>query len=945
VSSLEKGAGPARTTVPPELPLVGRADALAVVLDVERDTLAGRRRVLGVFGEAGVGKSRLIDELPVTGHLAQAACQLEAAAPYASCAALWRQLAARDPVVLRRRPELQAALSGTGGTEPTESDLTGTEVKRRLFDAAADAIVLYSARAPVKLIVEDVQWSDLASLELVYHLALVTQAIPFALVLTARENELDEQRQAIVTRLMRLPGATELRLAPLAPVDAEAVIDHEQRRHSRELTREQRRAIVTIAAGNPLYLRELTRHAGESGAPAESLPTSVGESIRTRLRGLPADVQGTLRAASALGEFDEDLVARVTGRTEAEAAAALRAGIDAGFLVRPDRPWLDLRFSHELVRRAVHDDALPAERRRLHRAMLRYLDSAPQADPSFTRRALHAWAAGDRALAAVWNERAGDAAFARSAFADAADLYHRANAANDAADTALLDKEALALERAGRPAAALPLLERCLAAYAERDRARVRVLLRIARAEFRAARRDEAASAIERARSLLGKGESSAEHYAVHVFRAWLAATEKRTEAAFAALAEAEPHRAHGDREWWMRAHEASAIAFEFCRDLPGWRASYEGMVALAESSGEVVRHIGTLGNFANSAFYLGETALALDLDRRAFGIAEREHCLDLVPHVLAIGAHHCLMVGDLIRAQRMVELVLPACVEFPTSELIATGIGIVVAVRSANAALLARCLREELLENALRGGVPWQLMAAVPALTELHAASDRFERARSVVRTAIRALSSGRDVGGNVLLAVAEYGLVDEFPHVADWMAAETAAWPHTVGFLHLYRAFAARGGAERERHARAAADAFRNTGYRWLEARSHEIAGDLSGARRLYAACGAARNAARLGERGRAKLPSTGQNRLTPREEQVAELVAAGMSNRETGGKLSLSDRTVEHHLGAVFAKLGVRSRAELAAVRARERPIDPGPPAPDIGYPPDAGAAYRL
>ncbi len=920
-----QGLERSRATAPGRLPLVGRADALAVVREAEQDLLAGRVRVLAVFGEAGVGKSRLIEEF-AAGGAALAACTLDTAAPYAPFHALWRQLDARDAVVFRRRPDLRTVLAGiTGAEEPPRTGAADTgddEHKRRLFDAAAEALALYAARGPVRLILEDAQWSDLASLELVYHLALVLHAIPLALALTVRDGELEEQRAGVVARLLRLPGTAEVRLGPLSPAEAEAVLDHELRRAPRALTRAQRRAIATAAAGNPLYLRELARHAGASAAPPETLPTSLGASVRARLRELPADVQAVVRAASALGEFDEDLVAEVTGSDASEVAAALRTAIDAGFLVRPDQPWLDLRFSHELVRRAVHDDVLPAERRRLHRAMLRRLDGAPQLDPAFTRRALHAWAAGDRAAAASWNERAGDAAFARYAFADAADLYHRANAASEAPESALLDKEALALERAGRPAAALPLLGRCLAAYAQRDAlVRVRVLLRIARAEFRAARADEARATIERARALLGSG-SSAEHYAVHVFRAWLAATAKDGEAAFGALAQAEPHRAHAEREWVMRAYEAAAIAAEFRRDLPSWRASYEGMIAAAESSGDVVRHVGALGNFANSAFYLGETALALALDGRAFELAERERCLELVPHVLAIQAHHYLMVGDLARARRIVELALPACVEYPTSELIATATGVVLAVRAADAALLERCLREALLERALRSGVPWQLMAAVPALTEYHAAGERFERARGVVRSAVRALASGRDVGGNVLLAVAEYGLDGEFPQVEGWLAAETRAWPHTVGYLHLYRAFTARSGGERARHARAAVGPFRDAGYRWLEARAHELAGDAAAARELYLACGAARDVERLAERGARKPGAFERGRLTAREQQVAELAVEGMSNREIGTKLSLSDRTVEHHLGAVFAKLGVRSRGELAAQRARER-----------------------
>ncbi len=902
------------------MPLVGRDGVVTAIRELMLRE-GGGRRVLVLFGEAGTGKSRCIEELAASAITTVAVCRPEGQAAYAALSTLCRGLDDRDPVVLRRRPELRRALAPTAFAGSGVVDAEADAAKRRFFDDVARALALYATRGAVTLVLEDAHWSDLASLEALHHVALVGADEPLSIVLTAREEQLDEQRARLVGGLLRLSAATRLHLGPLPDAAAEALIDHELRALRRSLGRERRRAIVAAAGGNPLYLQQLTRHAVETSG-TDSLPTSIAASVRSRLRALTPDVQQVLRVASALGEFDEELLGRIAGKAAEPVDAALRTAIDAGFVVRPGQPWLDLRFSHELVRRAIHEDVLPAERRRVHRAMLKELAAAPQLDPAFTRRAMHAWAAGERADAALWNERAGDAAFARLAFGDAAALYGRANAAEAEPSPRTLDKEALALERAGRPSAALPLLRRCLSAAAPSSAVvRARLLLRIARAEFRGARRDAAKAALEQARALLAGAAPSPEHYAVHVLTAWIAATAKETAAAFAALGEAEHYRDVADPESIVRAYEAGAIAHEFRRDVEGWRASYEAMVAATEALGDVVRHVGALGNFENSAFYLGETALAVELGRRAIELAEDAHCLELVPHVLAIDAYVSLGVGDLGRARRLVEIALPVSSEFPTSELIAVSAGLTVAVRTGDGALLERVWREQAFERAVHGGEPWQLMVALPALTEYYAATERPDRARSAVRAAMRTLGSGRDVGGAVMLTVAEYGLEREFPHVLGWLETETATWPHTIGYLHLYRALIARSGADRERHASEAVRAFAAAGYRLFEARARELAGDLPGAHALYAACGDARGAARSspGSR-RAQAPAT-TGGLTRREAQVAELAASGLSNREIGERLSLSDRTVEHHLGAVFAKLGVRSRVELAARRATE------------------------
>jgi DNA-binding CsgD family transcriptional regulator len=899
-----------------ELPLVGRSGELAALLDAQR-AAAGGARVCLVTGDAGLGKSRLVAALRAATpdvDVLIGRCLDYARAPYAPLTQIAHALHARDGWVLARRPDLREGFGELFGVErhaPRDDDGVG---KRLAFDAAIEAFGLYAARRGFTVVVEDAHWSDLGTLELLYHLALAGSALPVLIVLTAREDELDALQSRWLTRFERLPEVERIALRSLSAADADALLDHELRLLGRTVAPRERRAIRADAGGNPLFLRELTRHRA-AGGDAADLPASIAGAVRARLRTLPAAQQQIVRAASALVDFDEALLGAIVAAPPDEVATALRGAIDGGLIVRTPG-GAHLAFEHELTRGAVYADVLPTERQRWHAAMVAHLDAHPTLDADGSRRALHAWAAGDHAAAAHWNERAGDVAAERYAFADAAASYERALLAARDRPARLVDKHAFALERSGRPAAALPLLDELLAGETTHARERAALLLRIASAQVRATRDDVAVEATDRARAVLAGDAPSPEHFAALVFRAWLAARAHDAETTFALLAQAEPYRDLGAYQAIMRSHEAAAIAHAQRRELGPWRTRYDAMVETARTAEDLEREIGAIANFANSAFGLGETALAIELTERAVATAERGRRLELVPYVIATAAWTMAYVGDLARARTLVEASLPYCGDFPASELISNAVGVVVAARTDDPDLLARCFRPALFERALETGEGWQLVQAVPALTEGYLAQGDRARAREVVRRALAPLRSAREMAGIVVL-VGEYGLGDAVPEAMAWLEAEAARQPHAAGFVALHRALVARSETDRRVSARAAADAFAQVGYRLHEARAHELAGDRDAARALYTQCGATRDVARLDDRtAPAPRPPNG---LTRRETQVAALAATGLSNREIGERLTLSDRTVEHHLGAVFAKLGVRSRVELAARHA--------------------------
>ncbi|HZW54221.1 MAG TPA: AAA family ATPase [Candidatus Elarobacter sp.] len=306
----------------PEFPLVGRDDDLAHLLTARREATGNGPRFVLLLGDAGTGKTRLVDELAARGpetELVVGRAVDYASTPYAPIAELWRQLDAFEPTVLAKHPALRRALgefaaraapAGGSGEDPADG-------RRAAFDGAVEALRFYGARRPFTLVLEDAQWSDLASLELLHHVALVGHDAPVLFVITAREGGLDESRAKMLDRLARLPRVARVRLEVLEPAAAAAVVDEELRRSRRSLGAAERRAILTAADGNPLYLRELTRHYASRSATGDALPGSLTASVRVRLR---AAGRRAARRARGLG----------LGRVRRGAARARRRRLAGG---------------------------------------------------------------------------------------------------------------------------------------------------------------------------------------------------------------------------------------------------------------------------------------------------------------------------------------------------------------------------------------------------------------------------------------------------------------------------------------------------------------------------------------------------------------------------------------------------------------------------------------
>ena len=355
--------------------LVGRATELAAVVSAVAGVRDGTGRVLGVFGEAGIGKSALLAALGVQARRAGLVCleargvEHEREIPFALA------LEALDGLVG------DAAAGVADALEVSLPALAGANAAERVYrQRAMRALIESTARArPVALVLDDVHWADDASLELLLGLLRRPLAAQLLLAFAARPGDaalrlLDAARSA--------PGFTHLALDPLDHAASLAVLH--------ELGDPDRRArVARAAAGVPLFLHELARAAHD---PERALPATLVAAVALELAALPAAARALAEGAAVAGDpFDPEFAAAAAG-LDAEAALAALDHLVAGDLVRADGPRRAFAFRHPLVRRAVYDNLAPGRRLGAHEraaAALARRGAAPRrAGPP--RRALRA---------------------------------------------------------------------------------------------------------------------------------------------------------------------------------------------------------------------------------------------------------------------------------------------------------------------------------------------------------------------------------------------------------------------------------------------------------------------------------------------------------------------------------------------------------------------------
>lgn len=921
--------------------LRGRVSECAALRALVSGGRSGGSAVMVVRGEAGVGKTALLDyvvEHAPGFRVTQVAgvesdMELAFAGLHHLCAPLLDHL---DKLPEPQRDALSVAFGRGAGPVP-DRFLVGLAVLS-LLAAAAD-------KKPLLCVIDDAQWLDQVSVQTLGFVARRLLAEPVVLVFAVR----DDDRDGTVVDV--LPGLPELRLKGLSDSDARDLLDSVVVGRLDERVRDR---LIAESRGNPLALLEVPRNVSAAeragGFWIVGTRPSVGqveEGFVRRIQSLPADTRQLALLAAADPVGDPVVFSR--------AAAYLGIGMDAlgpaeaaGVIEFGPR----MRFHHPLVRSAAYRAADVADRREVHRALAFATD--PEVDPD--RRAWHAAnaAAGPDDAVAAELEASAWRAQSRGGIAAAATFLERA--AILSADPALRSSRAIAAAAAKREAAApeaayelLSLAE--LNPLTELQRAQVGRLR--AQMEFTRSRgglpgspavRHAAGMLLDAAKRLENLDDELARETYIEAIAAAMFASRSQpealvvaAEAAHAAVSGiADPTRPidflligmaklvtdglpaavdhlHTALTLWTehaRAHDGRALswlalAFPILHEsAAGELWDFESNDQLATAMIDYARTTGALAILPSAIAYKagvhvmeGEFITAARLMEESDTISTDIGHHPMKYHKVELAAWR----GDLTEAGDLIEAGM--------AEGAAKGEGRLLGVTGYAAAVLYNGLGryEEALAAARKACEYDDLGFYGWSLLELTEAAVRVGE-QDAAEDAVRRLEAGAGASGT------DWGL-GVFAGARALVADDTEA--DALFKESLERLGRTRVGVQLARVHLRYGEWLRRQKQR-TSAREH-----LSAAHDMFTKMGAHAFA----ERARRELTATGEkvrkqplatgDELTAQEAQIAQLARDGLTNQEIGAQLFISTHTVEWHLRKVFVKLGVRSRRQLRSV----------------------------
>ncbi|MBE1585397.1 BTAD domain-containing putative transcriptional regulator [Nonomuraea angiospora] len=451
--------GPA-SAKPPAMGLVGRTEELSVLRQAAESALAGGRALVAVEGEPGVGKTRLLEEI------AAEAARRGALVVWGRCLegdgtpSMWPWVQAVGaildamPAAAREKwvaGELGRLVNpGDEGVAAPAVPVGGGQF--RLFERVVAAIGEVSAQRPVLLVIDDLQWADVASLHLGSHLAARLPRGTLAIgALRDRAPTPGTELSRMLAAASRLPGHHRINLGPLNVAEVAEIVHGETGRRPGPAAA---RSIYARTAGNPFFVRELSRLLAGVGelthdaVARTGVPSTVRDVVRDRMAGLDDSARGLLQVAALIGrDVDLGLLARAAGLDVAACLERLEPLEALGLLgPAPEDPYL-FRFAHDLVRESVAGTTPARRTPRLHLSVADALEHAdPEGESVAERLAYHLWAAGplaDPARTAQAMVRAGRRAAAKSAFEAAEGHLRKAARVARAAGRAELELSAL----------------------------------------------------------------------------------------------------------------------------------------------------------------------------------------------------------------------------------------------------------------------------------------------------------------------------------------------------------------------------------------------------------------------------------------------------------------------------------------------------------------------
>jgi DNA-binding CsgD family transcriptional regulator len=935
--------------------LVGRAEDLAYLRDRIADARGGAGHLVVVTGPAGIGKTRLVEEVVAAAGMVVG---WGAAVDDAGMPALWPWTRA-----LRHLPAPRAALASLAAGATLSEHASAEDASAVTF--AADTVVVDALEAEARsgpgllIVLDDLQWADQSTRRLLERLAAEVRRMPMLVVCT--------QRDTVGEHLHGVRSTAVLNLRPLSPAEsatllAAAVADADPG---------QVRRGAELSGGSPLYLRTLTRVAAPQ-LRGTSAWSEVGEQpelrhlILTALRATGEDAARAVGALSVLGQdADPDLLARVLDiDSTADALERIQPAVPAGLVEVLPTAGGRVRFAHALVRDAAYASLTPSARTALHRRAAEVLAPLAVVRDEQAGAVAHHWhRAGEPGRAVEWAIRAAETARAAAAYDDAIsyltlalevrdrdlepgtgidrselllDLARAQYLASQIVEatqtcrlaategertgrTEIVARAALIVQGVGHPDVNLALQELCRQALATLDRdhdrdhdhdhdqdhdggaLRARLQAQLACALVETDELSEAAVWSQNAlESAAFSGDANAELDAVRA-RATLVWRGTRDDELVRLGRRAIELSAIVERPlaklWaygWLADH-AVHIA-----DMAAARAEVAAMQSLAERTGlplvrwYLLRFQSTLAAFVgNFEAYRGLSEQAADI---AASFRDRSVQYTRFGQQVMVA----LLRGDPAEIRPMWTDVYPDVADLPLIGQVGVAAAELMTGDREDALRLYRPLLERATSDRGR-----YTGAALVYLVELAQQLEDADGCRVVRRLLIDHCGHSPVVGGGTvfyagavsrMLGELDLGCGDvehAVEHFEDGLRVDAM-----VGALP----YVARGrlGLARALHATGEqARAVPLARAAAAEARRLDMPGLLRRADEFLAAASA---------QARTEDP------LTDREREVVELVSAGLSNRDIAARLFLSERTVESHVRRVLAKTNLTSRTEL-------------------------------
>lgn len=441
----------------------GRAEELEqLAAALKRAATDGRLEVVLLGGEPGIGKTAVAARAALVAHrqgvsLLYGGCEEGLAVPYqpwiralsslvshAGTELLEAHVEVHGSVLARLVPALARRLRDVPALAVTDPE---TE-RFLLFEAVVGLLAGASAEVPLLMLLDDLQWADATSLQMLHHLVLSSVPLRLLVVGTYRDTDLSRTNPlaALLADLRREHNVARLHLDGLRDVELIQLLESAAGQDLSDRGVALAHALQRETGGNPFFAVEMLRHLAETGAivldddgryrvPDDvgqlGLPGSVREVVGSRVARLGSEAGRILSVAAVIGEdFELDVLAQVADADEDHVLDVLDSAAAATIVTEAEGLPLRYRFAHALIRHTLYQDMSAARRQRAHRRVAQTLEELGGADGGRVAELAHHWLAATRPTdldkAFHYARRAAEGALGALAPLDAVGWYEQA---------------------------------------------------------------------------------------------------------------------------------------------------------------------------------------------------------------------------------------------------------------------------------------------------------------------------------------------------------------------------------------------------------------------------------------------------------------------------------------------------------------------------------------